>query len=112
MSTGHTGTGPDDSGAGVSGSDLYKQVGSLSTAQSSLSNDLGPLSGDIISSDLDIEKVLHSSQAAADPNIVNWDGPDDPTNPLNWAKPTRLGQVGLISVITLVAYVFYLLNLG
>jgi len=28
----------------------------------------------------------HSSQEEEDPNLVTWDGPDDPANPRNWSK--------------------------
>ena len=36
-----------------------------------------------------------------DPDIIDWDGPTDPSNPLNWPKLKRIGHVVLISVITL-----------
>lgn len=43
-----------------------------------------------------------------DPNIVNWDGPDDKMNPLNWPKSIRFGHVVLVSGITLIVYAFRL----
>ncbi|KAK1912294.1 hypothetical protein P3342_009895 [Pyrenophora teres f. teres] len=33
-----------------------------------------------------------------DPNIVNWDGPDDPQNPRNWNKNFKLLNVLLIGL--------------
>lgn len=36
-------------------------------------------------------------------NIVDWDGPDDPQNPLNWPTWKRMTQVGLASAILLTA---------
>lgn len=35
-----------------------------------------------------------------DPNIVDFDGPDDPMNPLNWGFTKKWGMVLLISAIT------------
>lgn len=107
MSIGHTVAGVDDSGGMARDSKLSQQRASISTDKRSLNNDSGPTSGDL---EVDTEKALHPSEASLDPNVVNWDGPHDPANPLNWAKPTRLGQVVIISIITLVAYVFLLFN--
>ena len=38
--------------------------------------------------------------AHQDPNIVDFDGPDDPENPLNWTFYKKWGMVLLISAIT------------
>lgn len=38
-------------------------------------------------------------------NIVDWDGPDDPKNPQNWAPRVKMIHVLLISGFTLYAYV-------
>jgi hypothetical protein len=35
-----------------------------------------------------------------DTNIVNWDGPNDPENPMNWAKSKKVTAVGMASLIT------------
>ncbi|KAL6709587.1 hypothetical protein ACN47E_001522 [Coniothyrium glycines] len=35
-----------------------------------------------------------------DPNIVDFDGPDDPENPMNWKASKKWGMVALISAIT------------
>ncbi|KAL1957864.1 hypothetical protein VTO42DRAFT_5429 [Malbranchea cinnamomea] len=35
-----------------------------------------------------------------DPNIVDWDGPDDPMNPLNWSRKRKGTLVASISIIT------------
>lgn len=43
------------------------------------------------------EKLPAKSQSAADPNLVDWDGPQDPLNPLNfpeWRKWTILLVIG------------------
>ncbi len=40
-----------------------------------------------------------------DPDIVNWDGPDDPENPLNWPAKQKWMNIGLLSAITLLTLV-------
>ncbi|KAJ5558176.1 hypothetical protein N7535_008392 [Penicillium sp. DV-2018c] len=35
-----------------------------------------------------------------DPNIVDWDGPDDPANPLNWSSRRKVGATCSIALIT------------
>lgn len=56
----------------------------------------------------DVEKATtHASSSIGadadeeqDPNIVDFDGPDDPQNPLNWGFTKKWGMVMLISAIT------------
>ncbi|KAI0385570.1 MFS general substrate transporter [Hypomontagnella monticulosa] len=36
-----------------------------------------------------------------DPNIVDWDGPDDPANPRNWSKGRKMLNIGLVSLSVL-----------
>ncbi|KAJ5752563.1 hypothetical protein N7520_009480 [Penicillium odoratum] len=45
------------------------------------------------STDLQIEPL--------DDNIVDWDGPEDPENPLNWTKNKKIGATVSIALITL-----------
>jgi hypothetical protein len=33
-------------------------------------------------------------------NIVNWDGPNDPENPMNWKTSKKVTAVGMASLIT------------
>ncbi|KAF7546034.1 hypothetical protein G7Z17_g8717 [Cylindrodendrum hubeiense] len=40
--------------------------------------------------------------APQDPNIVGWDGPDDPANPQNWTSGKKAMTVALVSSITFV----------
>lgn len=44
-------------------------------------------------------------QLNPDPNVVDWDGPDDPANPLNWSKFKRNLHVIIVSIFTLYASV-------
>lgn len=47
-------------------------------------------SEDGMATDRDLEKgepetnVTEESKESVDPNIVDWDGPEDPQNPMNW----------------------------
>ncbi|KAF2790704.1 MFS general substrate transporter [Melanomma pulvis-pyrius CBS 109.77] len=69
----------------------------------------------------DLEKSVHSTpastrdddgnlgeetQAAAvheiDPNIVDWDGPDDPENPMNWPVKKKWRLIFILALVTLV----------
>ncbi|CAM1509306.1 Fc.00g030450.m01.CDS01 [Cosmosporella sp. VM-42] len=40
--------------------------------------------------------------APPDPNIVNWEGPDDPANPMNWSMGKKTVTVVIVSAITFV----------
>ncbi|OCK77243.1 MFS general substrate transporter [Lepidopterella palustris CBS 459.81] len=72
------------------------------------------------SSTTDLEKGSHPSTASgevtvvselesrgqheeeADPNVVFWDGPDDPQNPMNWSPAMKWGNIAILSSITLI----------
>lgn len=56
----------------------------------------------------------HHDQQSSDPdqpateqetkdNVVDWDGPDDPQNPMNWPAWKRLTQVAFASFFLLTA---------
>lgn len=36
-----------------------------------------------------------------DPNIVDWDGPNDPEKALNWPDKKKWANVAIVSVVTL-----------
>jgi len=42
----------------------------------------------------------HEEEHEQDPNIVDFDGPDDPENPMNWKASKKWGMVSLVSAIT------------
>ncbi|KAF5691018.1 major facilitator family transporter [Fusarium denticulatum] len=55
-----------------------------------------------------LEKPLSATGTMVDepqsnPNIVDWDGPDDPQHPLNWSKAQKNLHVGIVSLSTLAA---------
>lgn len=39
-----------------------------------------------------------------DPDIVDWEGPDDPENPMNWPLKKKVVATATISLITLLTY--------
>ena len=43
---------------------------------------------------------LEDEKAPADPNIVDFNGPNDPENPLNWKTSKKWGMVTLIAALT------------
>lgn len=51
----------------------------------------------------DVEKGAPAGDEniSANPNIVDWDGPDDPANPRNWSKAYKFTNVALISLSVL-----------
>jgi MFS family permease len=46
------------------------------------------------------EKGLLDSPADADEVIVDWEGPDDPANPLNWSSSRKTFIIAIISAVT------------
>jgi len=48
----------------------------------------------------DATKDEKEAQEPQDPNIVWWDGDDDPKNPMNWSSARRWGTVAMVSGIT------------
>lgn len=49
--------------------------------------------------------VESPSEEAVDPNIVSWDGPNDPDNPVNWSSGLKWSNIALVSAITFVTFV-------
>lgn len=49
--------------------------------------------------------VATDKSLSKDPNIVDWDGPNDPENPLNWSSAKKITAIGLVSLVTLLSYV-------
>ena len=49
------------------------------------------------------EESLDEKGSQQDPNIVDWDGPNDPENPLNWPTSKKVTAIGVISLITLLS---------
>ncbi|KAK3075697.1 hypothetical protein LTR53_000739 [Teratosphaeriaceae sp. CCFEE 6253] len=71
-----------------------------------LDNDKEPSSPSSINEPVsDLEKgqptTTAEEQEAIDPNIVDWDGPDDPENPLNFTNGVKWGNITVLSLLTL-----------
>lgn len=48
---------------------------------------------------------LLGDQEDTDEEIVWWDGPEDPENPLNWAQAKKWSHVVIVSLATFLVYV-------
>lgn len=62
----------------------------------------------------DLEKVLSrhedadagvTIQVTTDPDVIGWDGPDDPENALNWPARKKWANVLMLSLITILTWV-------
>jgi hypothetical protein len=42
-----------------------------------------------------------------DPNLVQWDGPDDPENPLNWSRARRWKITAVVILLSINVYVSF-----
>ncbi|KAI0490343.1 major facilitator superfamily domain-containing protein [Xylaria cf. heliscus] len=76
-------------------------MSSQNTARSSFER-----SGDtsLKSDNVDAEACKTSNEKnSPDDNIVDWDGPDDPENPLRWSKAKKNLHIVLVSIFALVA---------
>lgn len=52
----------------------------------------------------DIEACKTSTEKdSLDDNIVDWNGPDDPENPLRWSKAQKNAHIVIVSLFALVA---------
>lgn len=56
-----------------------------------------------LSIEIDSEKMMIMAPAieTADPNVVDWDGPDDPERPMNWPFQRKSGIIVVLSVFRL-----------
>ncbi len=46
-----------------------------------------------------------AEMAGKDPNVVDFDGPNDPENPLNWSSAKKTTAIAIVSAMTLLSYV-------
>ncbi|KAI9659910.1 MAG: hypothetical protein M1821_001262 [Bathelium mastoideum] len=52
------------------------------------------------SSDEEAPQIREEKLASPPDNIIDWDGPDDPKNPMNWPMSLRWLQIAIISLLT------------
>lgn len=43
-----------------------------------------------------------AEEGETDPNIVTWDGPDDPANPMNWTMRKKWSNIAVLSILTII----------
>ena len=48
-------------------------------------------------------QVMTADKSTKDPKVVDWDGPDDPENPMNWPTSKKVTAIGLVSLITVLS---------
>lgn len=48
------------------------------------------------------EAITDQPEAPQDPHVVDWDGPDDPKNPQNWAASRKWGIIAALAAVTLI----------
>ncbi|AEO59172.1 general substrate transporter [Thermothelomyces thermophilus ATCC 42464] len=48
------------------------------------------------------EKGGADSEQDKDPNIVTWDGPDDPMNPMNWTMRKKWTNIAVMAILTII----------
>lgn len=46
-----------------------------------------------------------SNEPAKDPDVVEFDGPEDPENPMNWSTSKKTVTIVLVSMMTFLSYV-------
>lgn len=63
------------------------------------------ISDDVADSNVALESGGPNKSKLADPNVVDWDGPDDALNPLNWPSRKRWAHVVMVALLALVTYV-------
>jgi len=49
------------------------------------------------------DSITDKDIEAADPNIVDWDGPTDPSNPMNWTTKAKVSNTSIIIFLTLLS---------
>ncbi|KAK4162828.1 major facilitator superfamily domain-containing protein [Cladorrhinum sp. PSN259] len=63
----------------------------------------GTTSGkDAPAGDLKGEQIEEEQDEQRDPNVVDWDGPNDPENPQNWPMSKKWGNVAVLSILTII----------
>jgi hypothetical protein len=49
-------------------------------------------------------QLVEKEPELQEPNLVDWEGPDDPDNPMNWPRGRKVLVTASISMITLLTY--------
>lgn len=65
------------------------------------------ISNSIHSENQTLEGEAPAQEQERDPDIVDWDGPDDPQNPQNWTPGKKWQIIAALGFITLITYVAF-----
>ena len=57
-----------------------------------------------VNADVEKEAQVSEEQQELDPNVVDWDGPDDPAKGVNWPIKKKWRIVLLVSIFTFISY--------
>lgn len=87
----------------------------VSTSTVPVANGKGSLASSELEKEIDLEaghrsedsdkKEPEGTKTEVDPNIVDWDGPEDRNNPVNWSEKLKWANVAVISSITFLTQV-------
>lgn len=76
-----------------------------STAHPSERSDLDKVEDDHV--DIELEKSSANEDGSAkDPNVVTFDQPFDPENPMDWSSAKKTVAIIMVTVMTILSYVF------
>lgn len=75
---------------------------SLATASFSIMDRSLPMQ-QIVSTSMPSDSEMERNSQSEDPEIVGWDGPDDPENPLNWPESRKRINLILSSILTVIS---------
>jgi len=56
----------------------------------------------IVNSDRGSTSGRDDDEEKRDPNLVSWDGPNDPENPMNWPDKKKWANIAVLSIMTVV----------
>lgn len=73
-------------------------------------NDMASADAETARKDVATNEKDNLVDEAAEPDIVDWDGPNNPANPRNWTKEKKTLNVALVSLSVLYSYVLSLIN--
>ena len=82
---------------------LSKSEAKGSRAGSELEKEVGLEAGHGSTSSVKKEETELMAETA-NPDVVDWDGPDDPQNALNWSPAMKSGNIAVMCVITFLTY--------
>ena len=86
---------------------ILQQGGSRPKDQIKDVDNHGDLEANICKSSDTSDTIVEKDSNGVDPNIVDWDGPEDPTNPMNWPAWKVKAHIFLVSAITFIRYESY-----